>query len=92
MRQDVGELWENYLMAERMKYNSYSKKRVNQYFWRTYDQQEIDLIEEGGGILHAYEFKWNAKKRVKAPGGWSRAYPEASFETVNPNNYLDFIT
>ena len=92
MRQDVGELWENYLMAERMKYNSYRKKRVNQYFWRTYDQQEIDLIEEGGGILRAYEFKWNAKKRMKAPGGWSRAYPEASFETVNPNNYLDFIT
>ena len=57
-----------------------------------YDQQEIDLIEEGGGTVHAYEFKWNAKKKVKAPGGWSRAYPEASFEMVNPNNYLDFIT
>jgi uncharacterized protein len=90
-RQDTGELWENYLMAERMKYNAYSKNLVNSYFWRTYDQQEIDLIEDGGGELSAYEFKWNSKKKVKAPAGWCRAYPNASFQIINRDNYLEFI-
>jgi hypothetical protein len=92
LRNDTGALWENYLMSERIKYNSYSKNLVQNYFWRTYDQQEIDLIEEGSGKLSAYEFKWNAKKKVKAPGAWSRAYADASFETIHRENYLDFIT
>jgi uncharacterized protein len=92
LRQDTGELWENYLMCERIKYNAYSKNLIQQYFWRTYDQQEIDLIEEGSGMLSAYEFKWNNKKTIKAPGAWNRAYPNASFEVINRNNYLDFIT
>lgn len=92
LRQDTGELWENYLMAERIKHNAYSKNLMNKYFWRTYDQQEIDLIEEGSGKLNAYEFKWNIKKKVKPPGAWSRAYPDASFETINRDNYLEFIT
>jgi predicted AAA+ superfamily ATPase len=91
-RQDTGDLWENYLMAERMKYNAYSKNLMHKYFWRTYDQQGIDLIEDGSGKLSAYEFKWNTKKKVKAPGAWSRAYPDASFETINRDNYLEFIT
>jgi uncharacterized protein len=90
-RQDTGELWENYLMAERIKYNSYSKNLMQQYFWRTYDQQEIDLIEDGAGKLSAYEFKWNNKKKIKPPGAWTRAYPNASFETINRDNYLEFI-
>ncbi len=92
MRNDVGELWENYLMAERIKYNAYNQKLVNYYFWRTYDQQEIDLVEEEAGELRAYEFKWNSKKKVKAPGGWTKNYKEASFEVINKSNYLDFIT
>lgn len=91
-RQDTGELWENYLMGERMKYTAYSKMLVNRYFWRTYDQQEIDLVEEDGGMLRAYEFKWNIKKKAKVPGAWSKAYPEASFEGINRDNYLEFIT
>lgn len=91
-RNDVGELWENYLMTERLKFNSYNNKLINTHFWRTYDQQEIDLVEEGSGKLCAYEFKWNSKKKIKAPGGWTRAYPDASFEVINPNNYLEFIT
>jgi predicted AAA+ superfamily ATPase len=91
-RQDTGELWENYLMGERMKYTAYSKMLVNRYFWRTYDQQEIDLVEEDGGMLRAYEFKWNIKKKAKIPGAWSKAYPEASFEGINRDNYLEFIT
>jgi uncharacterized protein len=92
MRIDTGELWENYLMAERIKYNAYNQKLVNYYFWRTYDQQEIDLIEEEAGELRAYEFKWNPKKKVKAPGGWSRNYTESTFDVINKSNYLDFIS
>jgi len=91
-RNDVGELWENYLMSERIKHNAYKKIRANFYFWRTYDQQEIDLIEDCEGQLSAFEFKWNSNKKVKMPGGWAKAYPEATFEVINPDNYLDFIS
>lgn len=90
-RDDKGELFENYLMSERIKFNSYTKKRVNYYFWRTYDQQELDLVEEEAGELRGYEFKWSPTKKVKAPGGWENAYPTAYFELVNTSNYLNFI-
>ncbi|MEX1001827.1 MAG: ATP-binding protein [Crocinitomicaceae bacterium] len=92
IRADIGELWENYIMAERMKYNAYKQRLVSTYFWRTYDQQEIDLIEECNGQLSAFEFKWNTKKKVKPPGGWKRAYPKAKFHVIHPDNYLDYIT
>lgn len=91
LRTDKGELWENYLMNERIKLNAYTKKRVNYYFWRTYDKQELDLIEEEAGQLRAYEFKWSASKKIKAPGGWTNAYPDATFEVINTDNYLEFI-
>ena len=91
-RHDVGALWENYLFSERIKYNTYNNRRVNIYFWRTYDQQEIDLIEEAADSLSAFEFKWKANKKVKVPGGWTKAYPSANFEIIHPDNYLDFIT
>ena len=58
-RNDVGQLWENFLMVERMKYNMFNQMSVNSYFWRTYDRKEIDLVEETGGKLYGYEFKWN---------------------------------
>jgi uncharacterized protein len=90
LRNDVGQLWENYLMSERMKVNSYLKRRVIPYFWRTYDQQEIDLIEVEAEALHAYEFKWNDKK-VKIPAAWQKNYPESSFESINKDNYLNFV-
>lgn len=92
MRNDQGELWENYLMSERIKYLSYTKKLTSHYFWRTYDRQEIDLVEEGDGVLRAFEFKWNSRKKVKIPGGWKKNYPESTFEVVTPDNYLEFIT
>ncbi|MBI1837738.1 MAG: ATP-binding protein [Flavobacteriia bacterium] len=92
MRADKGDLWENYLMSERIKFNAYTNKRVNYYFWRTYDQQEIDLIEEEADVLRAFEFKWNPKKKVKVPGGWKNNYPTATFEVIHPDNYLDFIS
>lgn len=91
LRNDTGQLWENYLMAERMKVNAYLKRRVNTYFWRTYDQQEIDLVEESGSSLVAYEFKWN-KTKGKVPSAWKNTYADAKFVLVNQENYLDFIT
>lgn len=90
MRGDSGQLWENYMMSERMKVNSYLKRRVNCYFWRTYDQQEIDLIEEHSDGLNAFEFKWD-KQNVKVPGAWQKTYPESSFEVIHQENYLNFV-
>jgi predicted AAA+ superfamily ATPase len=90
LRNDVGQLWENYLMSERMKVNSCLKRRVNMYFWRTYDQQEIDLIEESGTNLAAFEFKWN-KRKVKTPTAWKNNYSEATFEVINNENYINFV-
>ena len=66
------------------------KRRVNTYFWRTYDQQEIDLIEVQGDELFAYEFKWSDKK-VKIPAAWQKNYPDSHFELVNKDAYLDFV-
>jgi len=91
LRQDVGALWENFLVCERMKANSYNKRYVNSYFWRTREQQEIDLIEETGGKLYAYEFKWNPKAKGKVPGSFLRTYPEATGEVIHRENYMEFV-
>jgi len=90
-RTDVGALWENYLASERVKFQNYTQKTVTNYFWRTYDQQELDWLEEENGILHGYEFKWNENRKAKIPTAFAKAYPEASFEVINKGNYLDFI-
>lgn len=92
LRNDTGELWENYLAGERIKYQSYTGVMATNYFWRTYDQQELDWVEEHNGNLQAYEFKWNECKKTKVPKAWANAYPEATFEAISPNNYLDWIT
>jgi len=89
LRNDVGQLWENFLMMERMKFNAYRMTPVNSYFWRTWEGREIDLIEEREGRLFAYEFKWTEKSR--APKKFLEAYPEAAFEVVNRDNYQEFI-
>ena len=91
LRDDVGMLWENYLMSERMKKRGYADIFANQYFWRTYDQKEIDLVEERDGALFGYEFKWRADARTKEPRDWRIAYPGAHFEVIHPENYLAFI-
>ena len=91
LRNDIGALWENYLLTERMKRNLYTGHLANSYFWRTYDRQEVDLIEEWNGALHATETKWSPR-RVKAPAGFRRAYPDATFRVVHQDDYLDFIT
>ncbi len=90
MRDDVGMLWENYLVTERFKRNEMLMQRPNSYFWRTYEQQEIDLVEEIDGKLSAYEIKF-AKKNAKVPSQWANAYPQATFQLVNQENYLDFV-
>lgn len=90
-RTDVGALWENYISSERIKYQNYTQKSVTNYFWRTYDQQELDWLEEENGILSGYEFKWNEKRKVKIPTAFAKAYPEAVFNVINKSNYLDFI-
>ena len=90
LRNDVGELWENYLVMERLKRQEYLGQTANNYFWRTYTRQELDFVEEREGNLHGYEIKWG-KSRLRAPKEWLAAYPEAGFEVVNRDNYLEFI-
>ncbi len=91
LRNDQGLLWENYIISERLKYQSYNGMVSNNYFWRTYDQQEIDWIEDRGGQLHAYEFKWNPQKKSRVPKGWERTYTDASYEVIHPGNYREWV-
>jgi hypothetical protein len=90
LRADVGELWENYLAVERIKFQNYTQLHCTNYFWRTYDQQELDWVETEGETIRSYEFKYNLNKPPKPPRGWSNAYPEASFEVIHSGNYLEW--
>ncbi len=92
LRDDVGKLWENFIIVERLKFRLYTKLYANQYFWRTWrNQSEIDLIEERGGKLHGYEMKWK-DKRMAPPNEWLVAYKEkATWEVITPVNALEFI-
>lgn len=90
-RNDVGGLWENYLASERIKRQHYKKVKTNNYFWRTYDQQELDWLEEIGDDLAGFEFKWSQLKKTRIPTAFAKAYPDARFEVINKSNYLDFI-
>ncbi len=92
LRDDKGLLWENYLLSERIKYQAYTGMLVNNYFWRTYQQQEIDWVEERGGKLYAYEIKWKADKKITAPSAWADNYPKTSFEVITSANYLNWIS
>ena len=89
-RNDIGALWENYMISERLKYQSYKRISSNNYFWRTYEQQEIDWVEERDGSLFGYEFKWKEDK-FKIPTQWKSAYPGASFELINVNNFNEWL-
>jgi hypothetical protein len=89
-RNDIGMLWENYMISERIKYQNNNRMLVNNYFWRTYGQQEIDWVEEREGKLFGYEFKW-AKSNVKPPSAWAQAYPDASFEVISMENYQTWL-
>lgn len=91
LRTDKGALWENYLMTERRKLLSWIPAPVQQYFWRTHDRQELDYIEESGGELCGYEFKWNAA-RLRIPKGFMAAYPNSAVHGVHRQNYWRFIS
>ncbi len=90
-RNDHGVLWENYMISERIKFQHYQNVFSNNYFWRTYDQQEIDWVEEREGRLFAYEFKWNAEKKTKTPVAWAQTYPNAKFSVIHPGNYSEWV-
>jgi hypothetical protein len=91
-RNDIGILWENYIISERIKYQQYKQMLVYNYFWRTYDQQEIDWIEDREGILHAYEFKWNPNKKPKLPKAFKETYPDSEFQVINSDNFIEWIS
>ncbi len=92
LRQDVGSLWENYLVMERVKYNHYHEVYCNYHFWRTHTQTEIDFIEERDGKLFAFEFKWNPKHRkIRSFQSFALAYPNSQFEVITPENYEGFV-
>ncbi|MBN2728781.1 MAG: ATP-binding protein [Bacteroidales bacterium] len=90
IRNDIGQLWENYCISERQKYLSYNRISANKFFWRTYTQKEIDYIEEREGILHAYEMKYSGRSE-KAPSLFLENYPESEFTEINRESYLDFL-
>lgn len=90
LRNDVGALWENYLVMERLKRQAYERRPANNYFWRTYNQKEIDWVEEREGRLFGYEFKWGEATSLP-PKDWLATYSHASYEVVNRTNFLDFI-
>lgn len=91
LRNDVGELWGNYLMMERLKFQSYTNLHSLNYFWRTYQQQEIDWVEDRNGKLYAYECKWKDSGKVKIPSAWKDAYQDSEFSVISPSNYLNWI-
>ena len=90
-KEEAGHLWENFMIAERMKFNEYNRTFAKSYFWRTEQQKEVDLIEELDGKLRAFEFKWDPKKIVKIPVQFTTAYPDASFESISPGNASEFL-
>ena len=90
LRNDIGQLWENFIVTERLKKQSYQSIYANNFFWRSWSGHEIDFVEERDGKLFGYELKW-AKDRVMKQKLWLESYPQASFEIINRENYLDFI-
>jgi predicted AAA+ superfamily ATPase len=91
LRQDIGALWENYFVAERIKHNHYNNIWTNNYFWRTHDQQEIDFIEDSDGKLSVYEIKWNENRKPFLSKTFDRAYPNNEYHVVNRDNFDKFI-
>ena len=92
LRDDVGALWENYVLAERLKRNLYTGHLAESYFWRTYDRQEVDLVEDWHGQLRCAEVKWSPRRgSTRAPAGWQKAYPGSEFQVIHPENYLNFV-
>ncbi len=90
-RDDLGALWENFIVTERRKFLTYTGRKIPLYFWRTYSQQEIDWVEERDGNLFGYECKWSTRKQIRAPRAWSANYPDAAFMQVTPATGYDLV-
>ncbi|MBC6111464.1 ATP-binding protein [Pedobacter fastidiosus] len=91
LRQDIGALWENFVISERVKFLAYRQINCNKYFWRTHAQQEIDYIEERNGVMSAYEIKWNSKSKAKFPKTFLDAYKEVETKIITPDNISEFL-
>ncbi len=91
MRGDAGALWENLMVSERVKRNAYAMNYAQLHFWRTYEQQEIDLVEEQDGVLRSFEFKWNGKARSVQPSSFAKSYPNTAYDVITPDNYWEFL-
>jgi predicted AAA+ superfamily ATPase len=91
LRNDTGSLWENFMIIERLKARSYGNIYARDYFWRTWEKQEIDLLEDYDGRLHAYEFKWSSTRKSKPPSAFREKYPDASYDVVSPENFLRYL-
>ena len=91
IRTDSGALWENFAISERIKFTAYNQLWCNRYFWRTHEQKEIDYVEDSDGILSAFEFKYNPKKKVTVPKHFAEAYPNANFKVITPDNFEEFV-
>jgi predicted AAA+ superfamily ATPase len=91
LRNDIGQLWENLMISERIKHQEYHRSFPNRYFWRTSAQQEIDYLEESEGRLRAFEFKWSITGSWKPPATFIQAYPDVTVETISRTDYLSFV-
>ena len=92
LRNDVGMLWENLMVSERVKRNAYHRSYAQLYFWRTHDQKEIDLIEDKDGRLTAFEFKWNERQKTRIPASFIQNYPNSDFVVINKDNFWPFLS
>lgn len=91
LRNDVGALWENLMVSERIKRNAYAGSYAQLFFWRTHEHQEIDLLEEQDGTLKTYEFKWKEKSKAKPPRAFTDSYPNSTFNVITPDNFWEFV-
>ena len=90
-RDDVGALWENFVLAERLKWLHYHRTLASLYFWRTYTGADIDIVEEREGGIYAYECKWSRPARGRVPESFLAAYPGASFEVITRESYRAYL-
>jgi hypothetical protein len=90
LRSDAGQLWENFVIAERIKFNAYRQQKPKYFFWRIYGGSELDLVEEYGGKLTGFEMKWKSKQK-RPPKAWSDSYPEADYHCINRENFFSVL-
>jgi len=91
LRNDIGALWENFCILERLKHLHNHQQQVNSYFWRTYEQKEIDYIEEVNGELNAYEFKWSTNHQPLLPAEFMNTYKPKQFKTISKENFKELL-